>query len=187
MVAWHYRRVSQTPHQHDLPGSTQQFNAAPPAAAVPPVVTDPGGDPFSPVGVTWSRVSPKLAIVRLVATGIFFGVVAVPLIVVAVVIAVVVLALVPRRVRSWGYAERDDDLLIKHGLLARNLVVVPYGRMQYVDVHAGPVDRALGLASVQLHTASAGTDAAIPGLPALEASRMRDRLAARGEAKLAGL
>ena len=160
-----------------------------------------GGDPFSPAGVTWRRVSPKLAIVRIVGSGIFFAIVLVPLILAAVVLgrwlwvaagawalfAIIVLALIPRRVRSWGYAERDDDLLIKHGLLARSLVVVPYGRMQYVDVHAGPIDRALGLARVQLHTASAGTDAAIPGLPLEEASRMRDRLAARGEAKLAGL
>ncbi len=146
-------------------------------------------------------MSPKLAIVRIVGSGIFFAIVLVPLILAAVVLgrwlwlaaggwallAIIVLALIPRRVRSWGYAERDDDLLIKHGLLARSLVVVPYGRMQYVDVHAGPIDRALGLARVQLHTASAGTDAAIPGLPLEEASRMRDRLAARGEAKLAGL
>ncbi len=49
------------------------------------------------------------------------------------------------------------------------------------------MDRKFGLAKVQLHTASSDTDAAIPGLRPEEAARLRDRLAARGEARLAGL
>jgi membrane protein YdbS with pleckstrin-like domain len=67
------------------------------------------------------------------------------------------------------------------------MTVVPYGRMQFIDVTAGPVDRVFGLATVQLHTAAAATDARIPGLPVSEASRLRDRLAALGEAQAAGL
>src|SRR4051794_23765521 len=92
-----------------------------------------------------------------------------------------------RQVRSWGYAERQDDLLVRHGVLWRTIVVVPYGRMQFVDVYAGVVDRMFGLAKVQLHTASAHSDAFIPGLRPEEAGRLRDRLASRGEARLAGL
>ena len=69
---------------------------------------------------------------------------------------------VGRAVRSWGYAERADDLLVTRGILNRQLVVVPYGRMQYVDVTAGPLDRQFGLATVQLHTAAAATDAGSP-------------------------
>ena len=69
----------------------------------------------------------------------------------------------------------------------RSLVVVPYGRMQYVDVAQGPIARACGVSSIQLHTASAATDASIDGLPPAEAERLRDRLTARGETKLAGL
>src|SRR5204863_420924 len=57
---------------------------------------------------------------------------------------------VGRSVRSWGYAERADDLLVTRGVLNRQLVVVPYGRMQFVDVTAGPLDRRFGLATVQL-------------------------------------
>ncbi len=44
----------------------------------------------------------------------------------------------------------------------RRTSVVPYGRMQYVDVTAGPLDRRLGLATVVLHTAAAATDASHP-------------------------
>ncbi len=82
-----------------------------------------------------------------------------------------------RRARSWGYAERADDLLVTRGILMRRLVIVPYGRMQLVDVQAGPIDRALGLARVQLHTAAATTDASIPGLPPDVAAALRDQLA----------
>jgi membrane protein YdbS with pleckstrin-like domain len=92
-----------------------------------------------------------------------------------------------RQVRAWGYAERDEDLLVRHGVMWREIVVVPYGRMQYVDVHAGPIERLFRIAGVQLHTASAASDARIPGLTADEAARLRDRLASRGQARLAGL
>jgi membrane protein YdbS with pleckstrin-like domain len=77
--------------------------------------------------------------------------------------------------------------MIKRGVLFRALTVVPYGRMQYVDVNAGPLDRLFRVATVQLHTASAATDATIPGLVPAEAARLRDRLTARGRARLAGL
>ncbi len=96
-------------------------------------------------------------------------------------------AVIGRNWRSWGYAERADDLLVVHGALFRTLVVVPYGRMQLVDVVAGPVERAFGLVSVRLHTAAATTDARICGLTSGDAGALRDRLAALGEARAAGL
>jgi uncharacterized protein len=92
-----------------------------------------------------------------------------------------------RAVRAWGYAERDNDLLVRHGLLVRRLSIVPYARMQFVDVSAGPLERAFSLATVQLHTAAAASDAKIPGLRPAEASRLRDRLTALGEDRAEGL
>jgi membrane protein YdbS with pleckstrin-like domain len=92
-----------------------------------------------------------------------------------------------RNWRSWRYAERADDLLISRGVLWREETVVPYGRMQLVEVTSGPVERYFGLASVQLLTAAAATDARIPGLLPEEAERLRDRLTALGEARSAGL
>ena len=162
----------------------------------------PDGGPFEPAGVVWQRVSPRLATARLATAGIVLGVPLVAAVVVAlvtgegwvwavaavpVVLLVVCVVLVPRQVRAIGYAERADDLLIRKGIVFRSMVVVPYGRMQYVDVQAGPLARAYGIAQVQLHTASPGTDAAIDGLPPEEATRLRDQLASRGEARLAGL
>jgi membrane protein YdbS with pleckstrin-like domain len=94
---------------------------------------------------------------------------------------------VRRRVRAWGYLERDEDLLVRRGVLVRRLSVVPYGRMQLVEVTAGLMERAFGLSTVKLHTAAAHSDARIPGLEPDEAARLRDQLAALGEAKAAGL
>ncbi|MFI6354169.1 PH domain-containing protein [Streptomyces sp. NPDC050743] len=95
--------------------------------------------------------------------------------------------LVGRNWRSWRYAERADDLLISRGVLWREETVVPYGRMQLVEVTSGPIERRFGLATVQLHTAAAATDATIPGLDPAEAERLRDRLTELGEARSAGL
>ncbi len=95
--------------------------------------------------------------------------------------------LIPRQVRAIGYAERNEDLLIRGGIMFHRVMVVPYGRMQYVDVTMGPLERLLGLSTIHLHTASPGTNALINGLPAAEAARLREQLSARGEAKLAGL
>ncbi len=159
-------------------------------------------EPFDPPGEPWVRVSPRLATVR--RLGLVLGwvpltglaVAALWLVhvwagLLAAVVGIAVLGwswlVVGRTVRSWGYAERADDLLVTRGVLRRQLVVVPYGRMQFVDVTAGPLDRRFGLATVQLHTAAAATDATIPGLVPAEAARLRDRLAARGEATAAGI
>lgn len=126
-------------------------------------------------------------VVTIVLAVTYGAVEAVAALAVAAVLTLLSLAAVERRWRAWGYAEREDDLLVRRGVLVQRLSVVPYGRMQYIDVTAGPLDRRLGLARVTLHTAAAASDASIPGLPLAEATRLRDRLAALGEARAAGL
>ncbi|MDQ0823188.1 membrane protein YdbS with pleckstrin-like domain [Arthrobacter sp. V4I6] len=165
---------------------------------------------IDPPGVTWLRVSPKYITVRIAGWALgnllVLTVLSLPLVLVlggwwtglplwlAAALPAVVgllalwrLLLIPRQVRAIGYAEREDDLLIRSGIFFQRVLVVPYGRMQYVDIGAGPVERGLGLCTLKLHTASAGTNAEIPGLPAAEGARLREQLSARGEARLAGL
>lgn len=158
--------------------------------------------PFDPQGVHWQRVSNKLRTVRIVVIaltmvlpliGAAILAVVVPqwwtyvLIGFLVVLTVWMVWLAYRQVAAIGYVEREEDLLIVRGIMFKSLVVVPYGRMQQVDVEVGPLDRKFGIAKVTLHTASAGTNAVLPGLLADEAARLRDRLATRGESRLAGL
>lgn len=152
-------------------------------------------------GVQWHPISPRLIPVRQISAAIFLGVPGLvtiwPAVAVggwmwllpAVLLALAVWALwlIPRQVRAIAYAELAEDLLVRKGVMFRSMTVVPYGRMQYVDVQAGPIARRMKIAQVQLHTASAGSDASIPGLPEDEAARLRDQLTARGEARLAGL
>jgi membrane protein YdbS with pleckstrin-like domain len=160
-------------------------------------------DLFAPSDVSWTPVSPKLASVRRLNVGITFGVLGLAALFALGmtlgwaygVLALIVVAagfgwswaLIGRNQRSWKYAEREDELLVSHGIMFRELVVVPYGRMQFVDVTAGPVERAFGIATVELHTATPATDAKIPGLHPDEASRLRDRLSALGQAQAWGL
>ena len=155
----------------------------------------------------WRRVSPKLATVRRIAlipvpaaVAVLAGAGAVVasdgvglrsalagLAVLAGVVTAWIWRWSGRNARSWGYLEADDDLVVTGGVLFRRLVAVPYGRMQFVDVQAGPLDQRFGIASVTLHTASTETAATIPGLPAAEAARLRDRLTEMGESHGAGL
>jgi membrane protein YdbS with pleckstrin-like domain len=92
-----------------------------------------------------------------------------------------------RRVAAWGFAERNEDLMVRRGVLIRHQSVIPYGRMQFIDVTAGPVERSLGLATLRMHTAAAASDARIPGLETDVAAKLRDQLAALGQAQAAGL
>jgi uncharacterized protein len=92
-----------------------------------------------------------------------------------------------RRFRAWRYRERREDLIVGRGVMVQRLSVVPYGRMQFVEVTAGPIERLFRLSTVKLHTAAAASDARIPGLERAEAARLRDRLTELGEAMAAGM
>src|SRR5699024_7434692 len=83
--------------------------------------------------------------------------------------------------RSWGYVESESELYLTYGVFLRQLVVVPYGRMQVVDVTADLLEQALGIATVRVRTAASAADTRVVGLPLEEAVRLRGRLAARSE------
>ena len=154
-------------------------------------------------GRGWLRPSPQLwrlrrvqggvaAVIAVIATGVVVGIYTLwwlGLVAAAVVFCIALLALraLRRRVHSWQYLERDDDLIVARGLMVRRLSVVPYGRMQFVDVVAGPFERMFGISTLHMHTAAAASDAVIPGLSSEEAQRLRDALSRLGEARAAGL
>jgi len=159
---------------------------------------------FAPPDYEWQRLSPNFRKLRRLTTLLVAPIIfTIPAVIVGVVsglwwisaiiwgfaalIVIIRLVLVGRTYRSWGYVEREDDLYITHGVLFRSLVAVPYGRMQLVEVESGPLERAFGIATVSLKTASVETNATIPGLPPEEAARLRDRLTELGEARASGL
>lgn len=95
--------------------------------------------------------------------------------------------LIPAQVKLMGWLETDDELLIKKGKLWHTFTVVPYGRIQFVDVTAGPIENALGLKSVELHTASATSESEVRGLPADVADALRERLTEKARERMSGL
>jgi membrane protein YdbS with pleckstrin-like domain len=85
-----------------------------------------------------------------------------------------------RRYRSWGYELAEDELHVGHGLWIRARTVVPFGRVQHIDVTQGPLERRFGLGTLVLHTAGTrGSAVALPGLAHEEAGRMRDLIRAQ--------
>ncbi|WP_423921274.1 PH domain-containing protein [Frigoribacterium sp. 2-23] len=150
---------------------------------------------------TWTRVSPKYIwpeLIGYLVSGLVFAAVTAflwffgqwwgyAITAVVVVVTIVVAAFTPRRVRAIGYQLRDDDLLLRKGIMFVRFVAVPYGRMQLIDINRGPVVRALGLSDLKFVTAAAASAVTIPGVPAEDAERLRDRLVELAESRRAGL
>ncbi|MEL6343933.1 MAG: PH domain-containing protein [Myxococcota bacterium] len=83
--------------------------------------------------------------------------------------------------RYFRYAVREHDLLVQAGVLFRRWSAVPHSRIQHVDTRQGPLERALGLARLQIFTAAGvSADGSIPGLAEEEAERLRDELSQKG-------
>ncbi len=163
-------------------------------------------DLFAPPQDAWQRVSPALATRDRLVAAAFWTPFAVAGVVVALVplpwwarvlgavVAVATLValaadwtLAERRRARRGYLETDDEVVLTEGVLFRSMTVVPYGRLQYVDVEAGPLQRRLGIATLTVHTASPRTAAELPGLPADEAARLRGVLTERVRERGAGV
>jgi membrane protein YdbS with pleckstrin-like domain len=159
----------------------------------------------APATIDWKPVSGRFVLVAFVETlGLLAGplfVATLPLwvddpdverfswypLVVVGALALVALALVPRRVKAIGYGLRDDDVVVRRGILFRRQVAAPYGRLQLVDISRGPLTRLLGLSELRVVTAAASSGVTIPGLPIAEAEELRDHLIAVAESRRAGL
>jgi membrane protein YdbS with pleckstrin-like domain len=83
------------------------------------------------------------------------------------------------RYSSWRWRAGSDALELEHGPIVRRASLVPYHRIQQIDVVRGPFARAFGLSSLVVHTAAATSDAEIPGIDAGEADALRRALLER--------
>jgi membrane protein YdbS with pleckstrin-like domain len=92
-------------------------------------------------------------------------------------VAIVAIGVVPElRWARWRYEVRDEEIDLRHGTVRITRTLVPMLRVQHVDTTQGPLDQALGLATVVVHTAAGATT--IPALDEGHAARLRDRIAA---------
>lgn len=84
-----------------------------------------------------------------------------------------------RRYHARGYQMGDDRLRVVRGLIFNSDTVVPFGRVQHIDVHQGPIERAYGLGTLVLHTAgNHNASVSLPGLGHGDALAMREEIRA---------
>ena len=84
-----------------------------------------------------------------------------------------------RKYRRWGYAMGADRLRVVRGYMFYRDTVVPFGRIQHIDVDQGPVDRRYDLATLTVHTAgNHNSTVALPGLLHADALAMREAIRA---------
>lgn len=100
-------------------------------------------------------------------------------ILVAVLAAVAVL-IVPQRVyRRLGFAIDGRMLRVMRGWLFHTDTIVPFVRVQHIDVTSGPIDKMFGIANLVVHTAGTHNSIVVlPGLSPDTASAIRDAIRA---------
>ena len=74
-------------------------------------------------------------------------------------------------VRRLAYQLREHDLSLRSGVITHRVESLPFSRIQHVNVRRGPIERSLGLATLQVSTA--GPDISIPGLTQADAERIK--------------
>ncbi|OBX19920.1 hypothetical protein A9995_05070 [Erythrobacter sp. QSSC1-22B] len=104
------------------------------------------------------------------------GVVVIPYLLLA---AAILLRLPQRRWQARGYVMVDERLRVVRGMLFHSDTVVPFGRVQHIDVDQGPLERAYDIATLTVHTAgSHNASVHLPGLKHADALAMRDAIRA---------
>ena len=104
------------------------------------------------------------------------GVVWVPALLLA---AVLVIYMPMRRFSTRGYSLAEERLRVVRGVFFRADTIVPFGRVQHIDVGQGPLERAFGLATLTVHTAGThNASVSLPGLRHQDATDIRDDIRA---------
>lgn len=185
---------------------SQQMPAQPPQpVSSQPVTSQPAPEPqWVPAASRYLTVRyihtlsalalPILAGVALYCAGAFFGGPKVLRIVGLAVIAVFGLwglwwiLTTPRRTRALGYALESNHLMARRGIVFRSMSSMPYGRIQYVDVDSGPLERMCGVARLTVRTAGTTTGTMVLcGIPLNVAEELRADLVRRADERMAAL
>ena len=96
------------------------------------------------------------------------------------VLAVYIVAYLPhRRYINRGYHMGTDRIRIVRGYLFRSDTIVPFGRIQHIDLDQGPIQRRYDLATLTVHTAgNHNSTVSLPGLLHEDAMAMREQIRA---------
>lgn len=80
--------------------------------------------------------------------------------------------------RAYRWEVTPLGLYVQRGWIWRTWTVVPHSRIQSIETTIGPLHRLLGLAQVEVRTASGGGGAVVPGLSEELVARLTAQLAA---------
>ena len=96
------------------------------------------------------------------------------------VVALSGIFLAPARIyQRLGYAIDERLLRVVRGWLFHTDTIVPFVRVQHIDVSQGPVDKLFGIASLVVHTAGTHNSVVrLPGLSPERAAAIRDSIRA---------
>lgn len=93
-------------------------------------------------------------------------------------LAIIAVVTIPaRRVARWGYKIGEGQLRVARGWLFRTDTIVPFVRVQHIDVGQGPIERLFGLSHLVVHTSGThNSTVTLPGLHADLAAAMRETI-----------
>ena len=188
----------QVPPAAAYPNAPQPVSSQPvPAQAVPEPQWVPAASGYLTVRFvhTISALAlPILAGVALYCAGAYFGGPEALRIIGLAVVAVFGLwglwwiLTTPRRTRALGYALESNHLMARRGIVFRSMSSMPYGRIQYVDVDSGPLERMCGVARLTVRTAGTTTGTMVLfGIPLNVAEELRADLVRRADERRAAL
>ena len=80
--------------------------------------------------------------------------------------------------RNLGFAVDADFLALRHGVLGRTTAILPLAKVQAVVVQQGPIEQALGLASLTVYVAG-GSPTRVPDLLVADARELAAAVGAR--------
>ena len=81
--------------------------------------------------------------------------------------------------RSWAWKSEEEELHIHHGILTRVETIVPFRRVQHIDVSQSWLERSFHVTSLVLHTAgTVDHRVLLPGLDRETAEKIRDEVRA---------
>lgn len=94
------------------------------------------------------------------------------------IVAIVTIVIFPgRRAARWGYRIGDGQLRVARGWLFRTDTIVPFVRVQHIDVGQGPIERWFGLSHLIVHTSGThNSTVTLPGLHSDLAAAMRETI-----------
>ncbi|MCR2834336.1 PH domain-containing protein [Parerythrobacter lacustris] len=137
---------------------------------------------LDPRFVTVTRIRAALATLPVLIAAIVLesadllplGAIVVPVVLLATFI---ILRIPLRRWAACGYDMGSDRLRVVRGLLFRSDTVVPFGRVQHIDLDESPLERAFGLSTLTVHTAGThNASVKLPGLASDDAAAMREAI-----------